>query len=165
MRLSLLANPRVFPARNVSSVTDKPANPTTPLITTSATPTTSARFPVTGIPGSAVATSERSASLVTTTSSGFRRRACSMTVSDDEPTASAVMRYFSGSASTTSLFACQWTQKIRQLQRELCPRAEDQHEVIRRRKNEEESVEPVEYSTMPRNDGAKVFDIKIALKH
>jgi hypothetical protein len=40
---------------------------------------------------------------VTTTSSGFRRRACSITMSDDEPTASAVTRYLSGSASTTSI--------------------------------------------------------------
>ena len=38
IRLSLLASPSRLPDRSVSTVTDRPAKPTTPLITTSAGP-------------------------------------------------------------------------------------------------------------------------------
>ena len=48
---------------------------------------------------------------------------------------------------------------------ELQPGLQNKREVVRRWKNEEESVEAIKNATMTSNDAAEVLDVKIALEH
>ena len=89
MRLSLFASPRRLPDRSVSIVTGSPANPTTPLMTTSASDTRSAWSATTSTPGSAAATSRRLASSATATTAGRNSRAWATIAATDEPAPSA----------------------------------------------------------------------------
>ncbi len=103
IRLSLLASPSRLPARSVSTVTGSPANPTTPLITTSADDTRSASSAMTSTPGNAAATSARRDGSATATTDGRNSRAWSISCPTDDPTPSATTWYRSGpSARITS---------------------------------------------------------------
>ena len=102
MRLSLFARARRRPAASVASVTGRPAKPTTPFTTTSASVTRSASSGTTSANGNASATAARSEASATATVFGRNSRACSIKVATDEPTPSATTSYRSRSARTTS---------------------------------------------------------------
>jgi len=106
IRLSLLASPRRLPALRVASVTPKPAKPTTPLITTSATAAaasnasgpTSRSTPT----GSSPASSPERLASVSTTTSGRTAAAWAATASTDPWALSEATRNRSGSVAMTS---------------------------------------------------------------
>src|SRR6056297_78868 len=187
IRLSLFASASRLPARNVSIVIASPANPTTPFTTTSAPSTTAASSATTSVDGSAAATRCRASSSATATSAGDHRRACSTRASADRPTASDTTSYEPGTRSfsaaitsrvcvpiepvepamATRVVADEFTTTgaARWATSEFEPRLDHQHQVVHRRKSEEEPVEAIEDAAVTADDRTEVLHVEVALEH
>src|SRR6478609_4423629 len=185
---SLLASARRRPASRVARVTDRPANPTTPLTTTSASVARLAMAsgpPRTSHSGRASATTAAAASSATATTLGRCVRAWAMSTSGLRPVAPrAVSSKRSASASSTSSAwvpiepvdpaSATRTADMKRAYRSSPPEtprgdrsggeAEDPRDVVRDREHEEHAVEPIEHATVLREDRAHVLQPEITLE-
>src|SRR3954447_2122972 len=172
IRLSLLASARRLPACRVRTVTDRPANPTTPLTTTSAASTRSARSATTSANGRAAATSARRFSCATATTFGRNSLAWAIRTSIEELTPRATTSYRPASARMTSSVCTPIepddpAMATRMIGTALlgCPGFEQLQEVVHGRQAEQETVEPIEHTAVAADDRAEVLDVEIALEH